>query len=205
MIKKNILITFLSLFMGLSSQAQSLVNTAWTINLQGTILNLRFGATDVDIATSGQPYNPVATFTETATSMSVTDLNQVKCGTDVGVYSLNYAANTIVFGITNEPCTARSDFFAAGPFTQTNISVFEAAKFATTKIFPNPANDVINLDINKGFDGENYVIYNIQGQLISGGTLNSGENTISIAGLKSGLYQIKLKDNPTATLKFIKL
>lgn len=96
-------------------------------------------------------------------------------------------------------------FFANGPFTQTNISVFEAAKFATTKLYPNPANNVINLDINEGFDGEDYLIYSIQGQIISAGTLQSGENSISIADLNSGLYQIKLKDNASATLKFIKL
>ena len=200
MIKKISLIAFMSLFMGLGAQAQSLVNTAWTINMQGSAVNIRFSATGIEINGS-----PIATFTETAGSLTVTDLNPANCGRDVGVYSTTYSGNTVVFGITTEPCTGRGDFFTTGPFTQTNISVFEAAKFAMTTVFPNPANDVINLDINEGFDGENYVIYTIQGQLVSEGTLFSGTNTISISGLKAGLYQVKLKDNALAVIKFVKL
>jgi hypothetical protein len=205
MIKKITLTAFLSLFIGISLQAQSLVNTAWTTNLQGTSINVRFTATTVDIAQTGSPYDSVATYTESGSTFSVTDIDPVSCGTDVGVYAISYTGNTMSLAITTEPCTARGDFFANGPFTQTNISVFEAAKFATTKLYPNPANNVINLDINEGFDEEVYLIYSIQGQIVSAGTLHSGENSISIAGLKSGLYQIKLKDNATATLKFVKL
>lgn len=181
------------------------MNTAWTTNLQGTSVNVRFTATNVDIAQTGSPYASIATYTESGSTFSVTDIDPATCGTDVGVYTISYTGNTMSLAITTEPCTVRGDFFANGPFTQTNISVFEAAKFATTKLYPNPANNVINLDINEGFDGEDYLIYSIQGQIISAGTLHSGENSISIADLNSGLYQIKLKDNASATLKFIKL
>jgi hypothetical protein len=205
MIKKTTLLVLTCLLVGLGSQAQSLVNTAWAGNFQGTPINVRFTATDIEIAGGGNPFTAVATFTETPSTMSLVDIDPASCGTDTGVYSLTFSTDTLIFGVVSETCTPRSDFFTSGPFTQTNISVFEAAKFNMTKLFPNPAKDVINLDVNGEFAGNTYVIYNIQGQTVSSGQLISGENRITISGLKSGLYQIHLKDNVLATLKFVKL
>jgi hypothetical protein len=118
-------------------------------------------------------------YKETPTTIAVTDLNGLPCSTDTGDYSVAYAGNTVTFTITNETCISRGYFFfASGPFTQTNVSVFEAAKLEMRKLYPNPANDVINLYINQDFDGENYVIFNIQGQAVLEGTLSSGKNTV---------------------------
>ena len=207
MIKKITLVAFLGLFTGLSSQAQSLANTYWTGLFGGTVpVYIHYTATGVEIAGPDITFGAVATFTETSTTWSVTDITTADCGTDVGVYNKVFSSggSTVTFTISNEPCTARGDFFTASPWTQTTISVFEAAKFENTKVFPNPTSNQVNLDLSDDFAGKDYILVNIQGQTVSEGTLVSGKNSISVSELNSGLYMIKLKDNARASIKFVK-
>jgi hypothetical protein len=204
MIKKITLIAVFGLFSGLSLQAQSLANTYWSGSLSGSPTYINFKATDVDIAFSDITFGNVATYTESGTTLSLTDVS----GTcfDVGTYTIAYSGNAVTFTTINEPCTAsgREAFFTSGPFTQTSISVYEAAKFEFAKLFPNPTSNLIYLELDETFSGQEFVIVNTQGQSVSEGTLTSGRNTIAVEELKSGLYMLQLKNNGRATIKFVK-
>jgi hypothetical protein len=208
MIKKITLVAFLGLFTGLSTNAQSLANTYWTGVFGGTVpVYIHYTAAGVDIAGPDITFGAVATFTETSTTWSITDVDPASCGTDVGVYNKVFSnnGNTVDFTISNEPCTVRSDFFVpSGPWTKTTISVFEAAKFENTKVFPNPTSNLLNLELSADFDGKDYLLVNTLGQIVSEGTLVSGKNSIAVSELNSGLYMIKLKDNMRASIKFVK-
>ena len=137
MIKKITLVAFLGLFMGLTTNAQSLANTYWTGIFGGTVpVYIHYTATGVDIAGPDITFAAIATFTETSTDWSITDIDPAACGTDVGVYNKVFSGNgsMVTFTISSDPCTDRSDFFTASTWTQTTISVFEAAKFENTKV-----------------------------------------------------------------------
>jgi len=62
-------------------------------------------------------------------------------------------------------------------------------------MFPNPANDFLNIQVIDDSGTYIYSIINILGQVIKKGSLNSGVNTISNINLNSGLYFVKVQDN----------
>jgi polyhydroxybutyrate depolymerase len=59
----------------------------------------------------------------------------------------------------------------------------------TVQVFPNPAQDFLQLSTN---DYEHYEIYNIKGQRLSQGALN--QNTVDIHNLVSGMYYLSLSN-----------
>ena len=71
-------------------------------------------------------------------------------------------------------------------------------------IYPNPANDYINLKSESIIDG--YIIYDIKGSLISKGIKNkSNDLTISLSNIYSGIYFLEINSgNIKETVKFIK-
>ena len=78
-----------------------------------------------------------------------------------------------------------------------NYDAFEdyILKDAEAKIYPNPANDVLNIDL-KFFDNEkmSYTIMDLSGRLIQIGSLNEIEksgNTLNTSQLVDGMYLIK--------------
>ncbi len=70
-----------------------------------------------------------------------------------------------------------------------------------TIILNNPASD--NVNIRHLSDNQNMKLYNLQGQLSLQTQLNFGENSIQIGHLESGMYFVKVENQPT--LKFIKI
>jgi PKD repeat protein len=74
----------------------------------------------------------------------------------------------------------------------------------TWKLYPNPAQEVLNLD---GFEGElHYTISNALGQKLSNGVIqSSGNKTIDISGFPSGAYVITLdQGQQTRTIPWLK-
>ena len=80
-----------------------------------------------------------------------------------------------------------------------NVGIHEAHKGFGLKIYPNPAQDFINVSCS---DFKNAQIYNLKGQLL----LQSNEQTIDISNLPKGSYLLKVKNklSVTVTEKFIK-
>ncbi len=66
-------------------------------------------------------------------------------------------------------------------------------------IYPNPAQDFINVNVRNKTD---YSIYNIAGQFLQFGTIDTVDNALDVHNLPSGVYFIKL--NNADTIKFVK-
>ena len=70
-------------------------------------------------------------------------------------------------------------------------------------LYPNPANDVLNINPNFGALETNFRITNLLGQVITTGRIMN--NSINISNLKNGVYLLELTDEEeTFTTKFIK-
>lgn len=70
-------------------------------------------------------------------------------------------------------------------------------------IFPNPASDILNLDISN--EGLNYKIVNNIGQEMSKGKLIASENTLDISSLNKGIYFLEVySEKGNKLMKFIK-
>lgn len=80
----------------------------------------------------------------------------------------------------------------------------EEVETSTFNIFPNPAQELINVSSNSDLDINTYHIYNLKGQLIQKGIVENSQ--INIASVVSGIYLIQLEDTTGAThsLKLIK-
>jgi len=81
------------------------------------------------------------------------------------------------------------------------LGISEAEQKGNFAVYPNPANDVLNITriSNKAI----FEIYNAAGQLVKAGKIEN--NQVKVSGLSEGFYVIKIKDgNITGSSKFIK-
>lgn len=61
------------------------------------------------------------------------------------------------------------------------------------KIFPNPIQDFIIIDINKDYLGAHYAIYNQNGQEMTSGTLLTTHTRLNLNDLPTAIYTLKIK------------
>lgn len=69
-------------------------------------------------------------------------------------------------------------------------------------VYPNPSSNFITIHTNN-YESEGVQFYNSLGQLVKETAVIKNEK-IDVSGLNTGIYFIRLKNNPSATLKFIK-
>lgn len=72
-------------------------------------------------------------------------------------------------------------------------------------IYPNPANDVVNLNVENMLSTIEMTIYDQLGRVVQSSILNSNNTSINVSSLKNGIYICKLTDNgKTEQLRFTK-
>ena len=72
-------------------------------------------------------------------------------------------------------------------------------------IYPNPANQVLNLKLDQVFDQDEYSIYNLLGVLMYKSALYSNLTQVDVSGLRAGLYMVNVKNGDQVfQSKFIK-
>ena len=69
-------------------------------------------------------------------------------------------------------------------------------------LYPNPASDELNIEVNEAFIGKSFQMYSTSGELVKKGKLDSKTNRISIAKLPSGTYTIHVNGSQE-TLRFV--
>jgi uncharacterized repeat protein (TIGR01451 family) len=73
----------------------------------------------------------------------------------------------------------------------------------TTKIYPNPATDILSISTNGSFTGA--TISNILGQVVISTTINVGQASVNVSSLPSGIYYVTLRGEDGAQeVKFVK-
>lgn len=67
-------------------------------------------------------------------------------------------------------------------------------------MYPNPANNYVQIEPE--FSGTEYVvsITNGIGQLVKTETINNNSNTISVEGLSKGIYTVAVQDNKSRSV-----
>ena len=71
-------------------------------------------------------------------------------------------------------------------------------------IYPNPVNDILNLNIASHDFNAKYIIMDATGRTVSNGIISSDTKTLDVADLAKGIYTISLLDDIKTVLKFIK-
>ncbi|MFK7781677.1 T9SS type A sorting domain-containing protein [Psychroserpens sp.] len=74
------------------------------------------------------------------------------------------------------------------------------------KLYPNPSNDILNIDVKNGSGRLDYQVYDVLGKLVISDSIQNSSNTaIDVSNLDNGLYLINLSyGNQSETKRFIK-
>ena len=103
----------------------------------------------------------------------------------------NYSVSTF-YGT----CLSESIYF------NPQLSVPSISTFGIT-LYPNPASDELNIEINEAFIGKSFQMYSTSGELVKKGKLDSKSNRISLTKLPTGTYTFQIIGSQE-TLRFVK-
>lgn len=98
--------------------------------------------------------------------------------------------------------TTTSNVLTQG-FHQTNLTVLGIDDYDPTylaKVFPNPTNEILNIDISN-FNGLSYEIYDVSGRQLSNTKLKTKTTSIAVDHLANGMYLLVLKGENNQKLK----
>jgi hypothetical protein len=107
---------------------------------------------------------------------------------NIGMYNNNQPFRCI---INSSGCSDTSDIALLNVINNAGISEISKSK---CRIYPNPANEVINVVQNEAMD-QNYILYDASGRKLLEGTLIEKESQISLTSLQSGNYLLKVSTN----------
>jgi hypothetical protein len=128
--------------------------------------------------------------------------NGICCANGEGYYEVKTSDGTLI--VSGAEFTLLQ-LFSMG-ITSTLSTNNPVATSNTIRLYPNPSNSVVNLDIPQSSTlPDGYTIYNNLGQVIDTGKVNSNTPSFNISGYANGVYFIKLNGgNANQTLQFIK-
>ena len=69
------------------------------------------------------------------------------------------------------------------------------ASLGSINVYPNPASDFINIDINEEFTTFDYQLYSIDGKVVHSSTSESNNVQIPVNGLQKGIYLLWINDH----------
>lgn len=78
-----------------------------------------------------------------------------------------------------------------------SLSSVEESTKEGISIYPNPASDLLNIDLN---ESATYQLNDVSGKLILTGKLNKGSNQITVSSLAAGVYNLQVKGNTNSTV-----
>ena len=89
-------------------------------------------------------------------------------------------------------------------YTPIETTILENKKANTILVFPNPANDVVKINVDDEMLGLNYKITNDIGRIVLSGQINFTENEIKIDGFVPGIYFLQITGNKGQIVKIVK-
>ncbi len=88
-------------------------------------------------------------------------------------------------------------------FSKNNSLATTSFETANISMYPNPANNVLNIDAKSNI--ENVSIYNLLGQIVISESVNKQSTSLNIANLQTGIYVVKTSiDGKIASSRLIK-
>ncbi len=110
------------------------------------------------------------------------------CGYGNGSYTLTTDDSTVIFS---------GGEFGGNEITEIAIDNTASINDELTKnilIYPNPANNSLNIDLNNNKTTLKYKIINTLGQTVLEGKLINTNNTLNISTIEKGIYLVKISD-----------
>ncbi len=145
------------------------------------------------------------TLPHTVQNVSGSSVETFNSGTLTGNgQTFSYTFTTV--GSNDYFCGIHGAASMSGTITVTdNLSLEGFEKKNSVKLFPNPTNNELHIEILNSLTNTRVSIIDITGKTLINTRLNSNSNKIDVSSLKSGLYLIKLdSDTGSQTKRFVK-
>jgi hypothetical protein len=84
------------------------------------------------------------------------------------------------------------------------VGINESSSSNIFSVYPNPANNQINVKTNAKLFGSVYIVYDNTGKLVLTGKINSENTVIELGNLSDGIYLFSVGENLKQTFKVIK-
>jgi hypothetical protein len=85
-----------------------------------------------------------------------------------------------------------------------NVGINEFTQDNLFSVYPNPAQNIINIRSDAKLIGEIYSIYDNTGKVVLSSILKSENTTIELGNLSGGIYLFSVGENMKQTFKLIK-
>lgn len=133
--------------------------------------------------------------------------NSVIASTGASASSGNVKMDYTLGEVVVETFSAGGNTLTQG-FHQTNLTLVAIENpelFTEISIYPNPASDVMNVDIPSGYSLLDISLYDVTGKLILNKNQVSGKLTLDVATMASGTYYLQVINPQNKQLKTFKL
>lgn len=80
----------------------------------------------------------------------------------------------------------------------------EESALAKVEIYPNPANNMVNIKANSSLFGTDYFVYDNLGRALLLGKITSENTSIDVSNLAQGIYFLSIKENLKQVFKLVK-
>ena len=124
----------------------------------------------------------------------------ISCGGSLGISQV-FNGKIDDIGVWNRALTQEE---ITSIYYGSSIGVNEISQFNLFSVFPNPAQNEINVNLDPKLVGSLFAIYDNTGKAVKTGKINSENTTIEISDLSGGIYTFSVGENKKQTFKVIK-
>jgi subtilisin-like proprotein convertase family protein len=83
----------------------------------------------------------------------------------------------------------------------TNSLGLESNSLTNTSVYPNPTNDILNIDIPNAIGTSKLKLYDVQGRFVMETVTNTTQEVMNIGNLQSGVYLLSIENENNKTVK----
>jgi hypothetical protein len=163
------------------------------------------GWTNIMLVKSGFNYNFYINGVLNGTEVMSNPVPEVFASARIGGPEPNGAAGWIGniddVGIWNRALTQEE---ITSLYSGSSVDINELSQSNVFSVFPNPAQSVINVNIEANLLGSVFTIYDNTGKAVKTGKLYSSNTTIEVNDLSGGIYSFSVGGNSKQTFKVIK-
>lgn len=194
-----------------NGEAYDIATDTWT-NLSATFEQRYFGYAFADTAyiylmggetgTNSFKYKTIELFDPATNSVTIMDPMINNMNREHTAHAMGVAGNMLIAaaGFTNTPTNATTKYSEATNFVQfTNVlkNIKQATDFT---VYPNPANDILNIRVQGSSSVNKLELYNSIGELVVARQVNNSTDLhLKTGNMPSGNYFIRLSNNTGAS------
>lgn len=190
---------------GLSTIAQQLENTTWTVTdtVDAFYIYFSFNEDTLSYSYDGILYTDIATYMETGNMFTMIDLASGPCPGDTGEYTFLVQNDSLFFTLVNDLCPTRPMIFQDYNWFIPQLGISQMIDIRVN-VFPNPTEDQLKIQIPESLVNTIADLLDISGKKVLSTRLENLVSTVDIGHLLPGTYFLRLENEKTPIKVLVK-